>query len=55
MRERKSCLGVVTRMCLLALLPCAVLAACGGTTNNNPQNPAGAGPAPVDLDRKSVV
>ena len=49
MRERKSCRGAVTRMCLLALLPCAVLAACGGTTNNNPQNPAGAGPAPVDL------
>ena len=46
MRERKSCLGTLARICLSTLL----LAACGSTTApNNPQNPAGAGPAPVGL------
>jgi hypothetical protein len=35
------------RMSLLALLPLAVLAC--GTTTNNPQNPGGVGPGPVDL------
>ena len=48
MRGPKSCLDVVTRMCLVALLPFAALAGCG-STSNNPKNPAGLGPAPVDL------
>ena len=46
MHELKSSLGTMTRICLSALL----LAACGSNTStNNPPNPAGAGPAPVDL------
>ena len=45
MHELKSSLVTMTRICLSALL----LSACGNTTSNNPQNPAGAGPAPVDL------
>ena len=45
MNERKS---RWIRMSLLALLPLAVLA-CGSTAANDPKNPAGAGPGPVDL------
>lgn len=48
MRECKSRLGAVTRMCLMALLPFAALAGCG-SSSNNPRNPSGAGPAPVDF------
>ena len=44
MRGRKNSLFVVARMSLLAL----ALAACG-SSDNAPRNPAGAGPAPVDL------
>jgi hypothetical protein len=36
-------------MCLVALLSFAALAGCGGNSSNNPKNPAGAGPAPVDF------
>jgi hypothetical protein len=48
MSVRKSSLAVVIRACLVAALPFAALAGCG-STSNNPQNPSGAGPAPVDL------
>ena len=40
----------LTRMCLMALLPIAIVAACGSdSSNTGARNPAGAGPAPVDF------
>ena len=48
--ERNSRLGTSIRICLIALLPLALLAGCGGTdSNTSPQNPSGLGPAPVDI------
>src|SRR5436305_326746 len=49
MSERKSRLGVLTQVCLTVLLPAAILAGCGGDGAGSMRNPAGAGPAPVDL------
>lgn len=54
MDGRKNRLEALTRTCLIALLPLAVLAGCGSdSAPTNARNPLGAGPAPVDLGAPS--